>query len=150
MPSLHRQRAPLAIWKGRLCAVCLLPFFALSCERTSAVHLRQKLPGSHPLEEKITLHLIDADPLPEREWQAEADRLALLRKQQNRCRDWNNEGVYRALIELRQPQNAKQIPQALPILEKAVRLCKRSIVDENYRAVFYLNGRKSASSEKGL
>jgi len=149
MPPLHRQRAPLATRKGRLWAVCLLPLFALSCERTSAVHLRQKLPGPHPLEEKITLHLIDADPLPEQEWQAEADRLALLRKQQNRCQDWNNEGVYRALIELRQAQNAEQNARALEILEKAVRICKRSLVDENYRAVFYLNGRKSASSETG-
>lgn len=134
-----------------LCAVLLWlpPIFALSCERTAAVHLRQKLPGPHLLEEKITLHLIDADPLPEREWQAEADRLALLRQQENRCRDWNNEGVYRALIELRHAPNAEQNLRALVILEKAVRICKRNTVDENYRAVFYLNGRKSASSETG-
>ena len=126
----------------------ILPFLA-GCERTSAVHLRQKLHGPHPLEEKITLHLIDADPLPEREWQAEAERLAILRRQENRCRDWNNEGVYRALIELRQARTGDQNPKALPILEKAVRICKRNVVDENYRAVFYLSGRKSASSEIG-
>lgn len=128
----------------------LLTLFALSCDRTSAIHIRQKLPGPHPLEEKIALHLIDADPLPEREWQAEADRLALLRKQQNRCRDWNNEGVYRALMELRSYRASEsQAPRALPLLENAVRICKRSVVDENYRAVFYLSGRKSATSEKG-
>jgi hypothetical protein len=118
-------------------------FFALQCESTSAIHLRQKLPGPYSLQETITLYLIDAEPLPEQEWQAEADRLNLLRKQENRCRDWNNEGVYRALIELRQKQKVEMKSSAMSILEEAARICRNRIIEENYRAIFYLNGRTS-------